>query len=49
MDVISRKNMYTSEKHGGPFNPQERKVMQDNFQEFYRGSDWTGLFSKVEE
>ncbi len=49
IDVAARKNMYTSEKHGGPFNPQERKVMQDNFQEFYRGNDWTGLFSKVEE
>jgi len=47
IEPYSRRNMYVSEKHGGPFTPDERKVMQDNFRDYYPGDDWTGLFSEV--
>lgn len=47
MPVWSRKNMYVSEKHGGPFTPTERKLMQDEFINHYQGDDWSGLFSEV--
>lgn len=42
-----RSSMYVSEKHGGPFTPNERKVMQDNFINHYQGDNWTGLFSEI--
>lgn len=47
IDVISRKNMYVSEKHGGMFTPAERKQMQDEFKEHYQGDSWEGLFSLI--
>lgn len=42
----ARRNMYVSEKHGGPFTPTERKLMQDEFINHYHGEEWTGLFSE---
>ncbi len=42
----ARRNMYVSEKHGGPFSPNERKLMQDEFINHYQGDNWTGLFSE---
>ncbi len=45
IDSLSRQNMYVSEKHGGPFTPNERKIMQDEFINYYTGDKWTGLFS----
>jgi len=47
IDPASRRNMYVSEKHGGPFNPQERKVMQDEFINYYQGDKYEGLFSEL--
>lgn len=46
IDSWARRNMYVSEKHGGPFNPNERKIMQDEFINYYKGDNWTGLFSE---
>lgn len=47
IDSFSRQQMYVSEKHGGPFNPEMRKFMQDNFKEHWQGEPkkWNGLFS----
>lgn len=48
IDILSRKNMYVSEKHGGPFTPAERKIMQDEFIKHYTGDNWSGLFTEIE-
>ncbi len=45
IESYARRGMYVSEKHGGPFNTAERKVMQDEFRQYYSGDKWDGLFS----
>jgi len=51
IDPESRKHMYVSEKHGGPFTTSHRKTMQEQFREFYPSdiAMWEGLFSVVPE
>jgi len=46
IDANAKRNMYVSEKHGGPFSPQERDIMQKEFRQYYHGEKWDGLFSK---
>jgi hypothetical protein len=49
MSVKSRKDMYVSQKHGGPFSPPERSIMQDEFINHYQGDNYEGLFSFCED
>ena len=48
IDGKSRVNMYVSEKHGGPFTPTERKMMQDEFINHWNSDKPYGFFNEVE-
>ena len=49
MDSKSRVGMYVSEKHGGPFTPAERKLMQDEFINHWHGANDYGFFNELEQ